>query len=490
MNRTLLFFLIVAPLTCILFVLGNARLEAKHTALIRKQAQVIQNDVHERLRLYFNGTLGARILASTFWEQDSVNDAEYSKLAEALVTEFPQIYGVNQVDPSGFISRVYPENRNRQAKGRISQNIQHLKESLSRREKFWLSPPFDLYQGSRGFVCYVPLKKNGKHLGWLAVVISTDRFHDDFTKNEFGRTFNVDIIDNKTGQHYVSGPRFSDQHSEELLFQNTLTLFGREVLVKVWPKESLGPQPFPWLVPIALALLVSLLSTNAFNWWTQREVARQSLADLNHLLRLTIHDAAASLTSIKGYLEIMKNDATLVPVERLSRHVGFIVDLLDQIKLVRHLSTSNEGWKKERLPLLTLVLDVSEVMSERLRSKDILLNYDPEELAQSQMTLNRGLFAHSVLGNILGHAILFSPRGGTIKLTHREVDGMHEVEVSDQGAGMPELNLRQLKEKKLSPTDSSFGLLIAQQVTELHGGELQVHRPVDGGTIVRVRLPT
>ncbi len=489
MNRSLLFFLIIAPLSCGLFVLSNTRLEAKRNDLTLKQANIIQNDVHERLRLYLNGTMGARIVASAFWEQIIVEDNEYRKLAEALVTEFPEIYGVNQVEPNGLISRVYPEDRNGPAKGLISQNIKFLNASLERNEKFWFSPPFDLYQGGRGFVCYVPLKKNGKHLGWLAIVITTDRFFDYFTDNEFGKNFNVEVVDIKTGQPYINGPVSSADYRGELLFENTLTQFGREIVVKVWPKDHIAPPAFPWLIPAGLALFVSLLATLAFNWWTQREDARRSLASLNNLLRLTIHDTAASLTSIKGYLEIMKNDSSLMPVERLSRHVGFIVDLLDQMKLVRHLSTSNESWKKERLPLLNLVLEVSEVMSERLRNKDILLRYDPEELAEAHMTLNRGLFAHSVLVNILSNAIMLSPVGSTIVISHRMVDGMHEVDVLDRGPGVPKLTLKQLKEKKVHDTGSSFGLLIAQQVIELHGGELQVQNSVDGASIVRVRLP-
>jgi signal transduction histidine kinase len=489
MNRSLFFFLIVAPLSCGLFVLSNMGLEAKRNDLMLNQAKVIQNEVHERLRLYLHGTMGARIVASAFWEQIIVEDNEYRKLADALVTEFPEIYGVNQVEPNGLISRVYPEEKNRRAKGLISQNIQFLKASLERNEKFWFSPPFDLYQGERGFVCYVPLNRQGKHLGWLAIVITTDRFFDYFTDNEFGKNFHVEVVDSKTGQHYIDGPVSSADYRGELLFKNTLTQFGREIVVKVWPKNDITPPAFPWLVPLGLALLVSLIATLAFSWWTQREEALQSLASLNNLLRLTIHDTAASLTSIKGYLEIMKNDSSLVPIERLSRHVGFIVDLLDQMKLVRHLSTSNESWKKERLPLLDLVLEVSEVMSERLRNKDILLRYDPEALSQAHMTLNRGLFAHSVLVNLLSNAIMFSPLGSTIVISHRVVDGMHEVDVLDRGPGVPELTLKQLKQKKLNDAGTSFGLLIAQQVVELHGGELQFHNSVDGASIVRVRIP-
>jgi K+-sensing histidine kinase KdpD len=128
-------------------------------------------------------------------------------------------------------------------------------------------------------------------------------------------------------------------------------------------------------------------------------------------------------------------------------------------------------------------------MSERLRNKDILLRYDPEELAQAHMNLNRGLFAHGVLGNIISNAIMLSPYGSTIVITHRVVEEMHEIDVLDRGPGVPEFTMKQLKEKEIHDAGSSFGLLIAQQVVELHGGELQVQNSVNGASIVRVRLP-
>lgn len=489
MNRSLLFFLIIAPLSCGLFILGNTHLESKRNEVLLTQAKVIQNDVHERLRLYLSGTMGARVVASAFWEQDIVEQDEYEKLAGKLIEEFPEIYGVNEVNASGKIIRVFPFETNRPALGQISQNITFLKDSFAKGEKFWFSPPFPLFQGGRGFVCYLPLMKGKIHLGWLGIVISTDKFFDYFTNNEFGKNFYVEVTDIKTGQHYLNDQLPAEEKPRELLFQNTLTEFGRAILVTVWPKETIVPSAFPWAIPTALALFLSLIATQAFNWWTQREDARRSLSSLNNLLRLTIHDTAASLTTIKGYLEIMKSDVTLVPVERLSRHVGFVVDLLDQIKLVRHLTASNDHWRKERLPLLTLVLEMSEIMSERLRNKDILLRYDPEELAAAQMTLNRGLFCHSVLGNILSNAIMFSPNGSTIILSHRINAEMHEIDVCDRGPGVPELTLKQLKDRKLSDTGSSFGLLIAQQVAEIHGGDLQIISAQGGTNIVRVRLP-
>jgi signal transduction histidine kinase len=46
-----------------------------------------------------------------------------------------------------------------------------------------------------------------------------------------------------------------------------------------------------------------------------------------------------------------------------------------------------------------------------------------------------------------------------------------------------------MKGNKIGDEGPSFGLRIAQQVAELHGGELQILTSPEGGNLVRVRLP-
>ena len=52
-----------------------------------------------------------------------------------------------------------------------------------------------------------------------------------------------------------------------------------------------------------------------------------------------------------------------------------------------------------------------------------------------------------VLSNLLGNARKYSPDGGTIVLSARELDGAVEISVADQGLGIPPEALPRLFEK-------------------------------------------
>lgn len=489
MKRSLLFFSLCFPVVLGFFLLAQDWLDNRRNNFLRNQALVIQNSVQERFRLYLRGAVAAEAAAGEFWERGSVDNQTYISMANHLIAALPETLGINEVAPDGKIVRVWPERENSPALGKISQNIKALQASLGSPEKVWLSPPFPLYQGEQGFAYYLPLSRKKKHVGWLAVVICTGKFFNEFTKNEFGKSFHVSAIEESTGLPYMTGPVEPINAPAELIQTGVLEEFGRKIRVTIWPKEHMI---YPWYVkfwPVLVALLFSIILTAAFNWWEKHREAQARLEELNQLLRLAIHDSASSLTSIRGYLDIMKDDPTLVPVERLSRHVGFVIDLLDQIKLVRKFSNSKESWKKERVTLLSLVLEVSDILSERLKNKDLFLRYDPEELSHAQLFLNRGLFGHSVLGNLITNAIKFSPTGTTVTISYKKQNGAHQIEITDSGPGLPASTLKQIKEKPVAGDSSSFGLHIAQEVMELHDGSLEIISPTQGGTIARLILP-
>src|SRR5690606_38195258 len=117
--------------------------------------------------------------------------------------------------------------------------------------------------------------------------------------------------------------------------------------------------------------------------------------------------------------------------------------------------------------------------------------------SRAKIVLNRGLFAHSVLGNLITNAIKFSPVGGTINLHYRAEESFHVLEIQDQGTGISDEAIKLLKQRKTieSRTGTSgekgtgFGLLIALHVIELHKGTIEFLTPESRGTLVRIRLP-
>ena len=106
-----------------------------------------------------------------------------------------------------------------------------------------------------------------------------------------------------------------------------------------------------------------------------------------------------------------------------------------------------------------------------------------------------------IVSNLLGNAIKFTPAGGKIGVTVNRVadppPGHVLVTIEDTGCGIPPEHLDRVFdrfEQVESSSDRPFqgsgiGLALARELTELHGGSIEVESRVNFGTTFTVRLP-
>ena len=99
-----------------------------------------------------------------------------------------------------------------------------------------------------------------------------------------------------------------------------------------------------------------------------------------------------------------------------------------------------------------------------------------------------------VLGNLIGNAIKFTPRGGRIVLAARREGREVRVSVTDQGPGIPEADLPRVFEpywqaESTARQGAGIGLKIAKGLVEAHGGRIWVESKVGEGTTFSFTLP-
>ena len=103
-----------------------------------------------------------------------------------------------------------------------------------------------------------------------------------------------------------------------------------------------------------------------------------------------------------------------------------------------------------------------------------------------------------VIANLLGNAIKFTPRGGSISTTLERLNGHWEIRVTDTGSGLSSKALPLVFDRfrladsavKRNASGLGLGLVIAKQVVELHGGRIAASSAGEGqGSTFSVQLP-
>jgi DNA-binding response OmpR family regulator/two-component sensor histidine kinase len=217
------------------------------------------------------------------------------------------------------------------------------------------------------------------------------------------------------------------------------------------------------------------------------------------------HELRTPLNAVLGFSELL-TDVRYGPLtERQARYINHIhtsgQHLLRLINDILDLSKIEAG----RLQLNTESVPVNTCFAEVCESLQPLVDKNAHQLIQD---VPAGLVAHAdstrfkqMLMNLLGNAIKFTPKGGKIELTARQLGNMVRVEVRDSGPGIPPEErqrifeaFHRMRQSEKASEGTGLGLAITRKLVELHGGQLGVASQLGAGscfyfTIPSARLP-
>ena len=102
-----------------------------------------------------------------------------------------------------------------------------------------------------------------------------------------------------------------------------------------------------------------------------------------------------------------------------------------------------------------------------------------------------------VLGNLVSNALRYTPRNGQIQLSAMHGQKGIELQVVDNGAGIPAEDLPYIferfykadKSRHFQNGESGLGLAIAKSIVEAHNGSISAESTLGQGTKFIVRLP-
>jgi chemotaxis family two-component system sensor kinase Cph1 len=212
------------------------------------------------------------------------------------------------------------------------------------------------------------------------------------------------------------------------------------------------------------------------------------------LLAVVSHDLRNPLASILLHADAMLTPTLAdhernVPVphggaERIKRaavHMkSMIDDLLDLASIEAHRFTlhvqpvESRGLVEEAVQIASPLADAKQITVEVELIDTPSLDADPERILR-------------VLSNLLGNAIKFTPRGGTITVRAARLGDDLSITVADTGPGIPAADLphvfdRYWKASAASSPGTGLGLYIAYGIIEAHGGKIRAESSAGGAS--------
>ncbi len=206
------------------------------------------------------------------------------------------------------------------------------------------------------------------------------------------------------------------------------------------------------------------------------------------------------------------------PLNTIQMSAAFLVDVLadpdavapviPQLRLILRATARGNALIQDlmdvsRIESGTLAVDASLTSAETLLAESVAelaplvaakgLTFEHEWIGPgAEVPADRGRVAQ-VFSNLVGNAIKFTPRGGTVRVSGRRIDAMVEFTVSDTGAGIdpehvPHLFDRFWKATKASRSGAGLGLFIVKGIVEGHGGSVSVESVAAEGTRFRFTL--
>uniref|UniRef100_A0A7C4YFF5 histidine kinase n=1 Tax=Caldisericum exile TaxID=693075 RepID=A0A7C4YFF5_9BACT len=216
------------------------------------------------------------------------------------------------------------------------------------------------------------------------------------------------------------------------------------------------------------------------------------------LMQNISHDLRTPLSSIKGYLDVIKDET--FSQEEKQQAFDIIENEIERLeKMVKDLSKLSSADSKtlpltlEKIDIVPTVKEVFDSFLIKIREKGLQEIFEAPE--KKIFILGDILKIKEIFSNLLDNALKFT-QSGYIKLTIKEEKEKVIVTVEDTGIGISEKDLPHIFERfykgenNRAPSNSlGIGLSIVKEYVYAQKGEILVESKLNSGTRFIVKFP-
>ncbi|WP_040204632.1 sensor histidine kinase [Neobacillus jeddahensis] len=233
------------------------------------------------------------------------------------------------------------------------------------------------------------------------------------------------------------------------------------------------------------------------------EIQKQYEENRKELIAHISHDLKTPITSIKGYIEGIRDGVADTPDKR-AKYIQTIytkaVDLdhlIDELFLFSKLDLRKAPFHFEVVDLKNYLEDYIEELSFDLKKMNVNIHFQIQPEGDYLVQTDREKIKR-VLSNIVDNSLKYMDKD-VKKLEISLTSTIEKVEliISDNGPGIPEDSLpfifnqfyRAEQSRNKLTGGSGLGLSIARMIVEEHQGTIQVENKLSAGTKITITLP-
>jgi signal transduction histidine kinase len=217
-------------------------------------------------------------------------------------------------------------------------------------------------------------------------------------------------------------------------------------------------------------------------------------------LAMISHELRTPLTSIKGFATtLLADDVQWHPanqhdfLQTIDEEADKLGDLIEQLLDLSRLEAGTLRIAPKPQTLERVITTALAQLQTMTVNHHLVLNV-PSSLPLVHADAER---ISQVLANVVGNAARYSPPQTTITVAARHVNSMVQIDVTDQGPGIPPLARARIFEpfeqvgrpSAARAGGAGLGLAICKGLVEAHGGRIWVQDRTASGTMISFTLP-
>lgn len=320
---------------------------------------------------------------------------------------------------------------------------------------------------------------------------------------------NIKTIENQYQNFIKADQKISEEIAELLLTLHKQTLSS--VMTEIQKSEMLIKRNLDYSIYSGTVALACILLFITLIFYDMRKVAKarkdreeamQRTAEImesRHKLLLSVsHDIKTPLSSIIGYIDLMKTEPLqpqdVMRLNSMKYSSEHILSLLSNLLEFSSLDQGHQYFVRSDFDVSELCDQLRAMFSPIAENKQLSFVYH-KDIPTHLFISSDKLKIKQIVGNIISNALKYTIEG-EVHFSVRNDDNGIIFGVKDSGIGIPESKLNDMF-KPFSRAENNngiaegngFGLYVVKGLLDILGGDIRVQSELDKGTEIEIRIP-